>query len=140
MKYLLLLLIAPALMSETCKKKKENADIPNKDGGTVTAGLPACIQQRIDFRRRVQRRQRDAQARLAFGHRRWPDGGHQPYFVSRDPDTARFVATALNAFFNTATMTPSSMSRSSRSLPLNRYCNDAGSSGSASLIVASSAA
>jgi uncharacterized iron-regulated membrane protein len=24
----------------------------------------------------------------------WPDGGHQPYFVSRDPDTARFVVSA----------------------------------------------
>src|SRR6185295_1937418 len=21
----------------------------------------------------------------------WPDGGHQPYFVSRDPDASRFV-------------------------------------------------
>ena len=26
----------------------------------------------------------------------WPDGGHQPYFVSRDPDTARFIV-PLNA-------------------------------------------
>jgi hypothetical protein len=24
----------------------------------------------------------------------WPDGGHQPYFVSRDPDTARFIVPA----------------------------------------------
>jgi hypothetical protein len=24
----------------------------------------------------------------------WPDGGHQPYFVSRDPDAARFVVSA----------------------------------------------
>jgi hypothetical protein len=24
----------------------------------------------------------------------WPDGGHQPYFVSRDPDNARFVVSA----------------------------------------------
>ncbi|HYR91531.1 MAG TPA: PepSY domain-containing protein [Terriglobia bacterium] len=24
----------------------------------------------------------------------WPDGGHQPYFVSRDPDAARFVVAA----------------------------------------------
>jgi uncharacterized iron-regulated membrane protein len=27
----------------------------------------------------------------------WPDGGHQPYFVSRNPDTARFVI-AANSF------------------------------------------
>jgi len=24
----------------------------------------------------------------------WPDGGHQPYFVSRDPDSARFIVSA----------------------------------------------
>jgi hypothetical protein len=48
MKYLLLLLIGPVMMSETCKKKKESADIPNKDGNTPAASIPACIQQRID--------------------------------------------------------------------------------------------
>lgn len=47
MKYLLLLLIGPVMMSETCKKKKDTATT-GTNGETPIAGIPACIQQRID--------------------------------------------------------------------------------------------
>lgn len=39
MKYILLLLAVPALMSETCKNKKTNTEM---------SGIPACVQARID--------------------------------------------------------------------------------------------
>jgi hypothetical protein len=47
MKYLLLLLIGPVMMSETCKKKKDTATTDTNGDPRIT-GIPACIQQRID--------------------------------------------------------------------------------------------
>ena len=48
MKYLLLLLIGPVMMSETCKKKKTAEDSKEELPTTRIAVIPACIQQRID--------------------------------------------------------------------------------------------
>lgn len=47
MKYLLLLLLTPALMSETCKKKavEDKETLPDVQNSAI---IPACIQNRID--------------------------------------------------------------------------------------------
>lgn len=51
MKLLLILLVVPVLMSETCKNKKNDSNNPS----AAISGIPACIQQKIDSIKKVPR-------------------------------------------------------------------------------------